>query len=469
MDNRFSAIFNNLLAGKRLKCNVCNNRFDKDDTLVGIKYGKQVIVCKYCAKKIELKDQLQRIGLFGWLFLLISGFLFILIYTSSSWYNPYSKLNDFLSGQFTCVFAFVYFLLVMIAWSIFEYIYPLRFFLLPKGLIEKANKSEEISKLEFTLRVNKLSIGYGLYVLVSFFVLLYINFFIVYDLVFYIPTCIKPYFSPTYFWIEFITLVFIVPLVYIIYVNYVYHKHKNSPIVPDNEQLPDVEPCFNPQDLPIIQMTDPVTLSLFTEETFGGELKMMPITENTIEVDSVKLASLLIFDEETKKYMPDFTGSNAKNNIFEFLYNSFITQSFGLSFTYIIRMNDDICGLIKVTSPSHNIVTNNFDNWLIDYIVTPPYRGRKIMMSALPDIFKILEDRLGITDSIYAMVMPDNEASIHILESNRFVKVNSKFDLIDIRTGKKSLLYERFIIRMPSKWASLNFNQIPSEIMGTNI
>lgn len=117
----------------------------------------------------------------------------------------------------------------------------------------------------------------------------------------------------------------------------------------------------------------------------------------------------------------------------------------GIAFAYIIRYNAGICGLIKVTSPTHNKVTNNFNHWLIDYVLIPPMRGHKIMKSALPIVFDIMKNRLGISEPIYAMVSPDNEVSRHLLSLNKFVEDTTSNSPIDIHTGKKTLLYKKLL------------------------
>ena len=211
-----------------------------------------------------------------------------------------------------------------------------------------------------------------------------------------------------------------------------------KPKAPVQQQAPDeevdlnnIQPCFNPMALPRIKMT----------EVFS----MHPINENNLESDAHTLSIMLMFDENTKKYMHDFAGPEANEKIPMYLVNSVMTQSMGIAFCYIIRMNAGICGLIKVTSPTHNKVTNNFNHWLIDYILIPPFRGRKIMKSALPIVFDIMKNRLGINDPVYAMVIPGNDVSIHLLELNGFKLDESKGMSVDPITGERGLVYKKLL------------------------
>jgi len=206
------------------------------------------------------------------------------------------------------------------------------------------------------------------------------------------------------------------------------HEEKNVEYS-DREQDSDITPYFNPGDLPSVKMT--------------AQFSLRPINGNTIEDEGDTLSMVLSFDKETIEFMPDFTGLHSRENIIAYLANSVMTQSMGISFTYIIRFNAGICGLIKVTSPSHNRITNNFNHWLIDYILIPPFRGHKVMKSALPIVFDIMKNRLGITDPIYAMVLPGNDISIHLLSLNGFIKDTSLVMPVDPKTGKESLIYRK--------------------------
>lgn len=191
----------------------------------------------------------------------------------------------------------------------------------------------------------------------------------------------------------------------------------------------DIEPCFNPQVLPFVKMTEQFSLKVL-DETY-------------LEHDARTL-TMLMFDEETGKYMPQFYGIHAKDNIEAYLANTLITTSMGIAFAYVIRLNAGMCGMIKVTSPVHNKETNNFEHWLIDYITIPPFRNHKIMKSAIPIVLDILKRRLTVKE-VYAMVLPSNRASIHLLELNDFSvdKVESKNMAIDQHTGEEPLCYKK--------------------------
>lgn len=190
-----------------------------------------------------------------------------------------------------------------------------------------------------------------------------------------------------------------------------------------------IEPCFNPQVLPFVKMTEQFSLKVL-DETY-------------LEHDARTL-TMLMFDEETRKYMSQFYGVHAKDNIEAYLANTLITTSMGIAFAYVIRLNSGMCGLIKVTSPVHNRETNNFEHWLIDYITIPPFRNHKIMKSALPIVLDIMKRRLNI-EEVYAMVLPSNKTSIHLLELNSFVvdENESKQMARDMHSGETPLCYKK--------------------------
>lgn len=151
-----------------------------------------------------------------------------------------------------------------------------------------------------------------------------------------------------------------------------------------------------------------------------NELLLRPFDMRFIELDVISLGTMA-HDSETKKYIPAFTGNNVQDNIRAYLVNTFLTTEAGIAFAYVIRHNIDLCGLIKVTSPDHNIETNKFPYWMIDYMMIPKYRNRKIMKSSLPIILDFVHNSIG-TNEIYAMVDSDNEISIHLLRVNGFIE-----------------------------------------------
>lgn len=190
-----------------------------------------------------------------------------------------------------------------------------------------------------------------------------------------------------------------------------------------------VKACFYPTSLPFVKMTEQFSLK---------------VLDDTYLEHDARTLTLLMFDEDTGKYMPNFYGMNAKDNIEAYLANTLITTSMGIAFAYVIRYNAGMCGLIKVTSPVHNKETNSFEHWLIDYITIPPFRNHKIMKSALPIVFDIMKKRLGIKE-VYAMVLPSNLTSIHLLDLNGFSidEEESKKMAIDQHSGEKPLCYKK--------------------------
>lgn len=158
-----------------------------------------------------------------------------------------------------------------------------------------------------------------------------------------------------------------------------------------------------------------------------GTYWLAPLYSATLQ-DDIKQLSNFIGDSEIAKCMPYLYGN--QNNSFSEMYlrNTYMCTEHGIAFGYAIRESRTLNpmdlnfgpmqGFIKVTTPSHNRVTNNFDGWLIDYAMLPQYRGRGIMKLAIQRIIENLED-LEI-DELYAMVDIDNTASLQVLGSNGF-------------------------------------------------
>ena len=137
---------------------------------------------------------------------------------------------------------------------------------------------------------------------------------------------------------------------------------------------------------------------------------LRPFDETYLEQDLAAL-NMLAFDLEVKKYMSGFYGiePDAVERRKEYLVNTIITTQIGIAFAYAIRLNAGLCGWIKVTSPSHNIVTNNFSNWLIDFVTLPMFRKKNLMKASIPIILDLMRDDMDV-EEVYAMVDSANKS-----------------------------------------------------------
>jgi len=168
---------------------------------------------------------------------------------------------------------------------------------------------------------------------------------------------------------------------------------------------------------------------------------LRPFDETYLEQDLAAL-NMLSFDQEVKKYMSGFYGIDPKavERRKEYLINTVMTTQLGIAFAYAIRLNAGLCGWIKVTSPSHNIVTNNFSNWLIDFVTLPMFRNKNLMKVSIPIVLDLMRDVMDV-EEVYAMVDSGNLASIHLLETVGFIDTNNREMAINESTGNKPYLY----------------------------
>lgn len=175
--------------------------------------------------------------------------------------------------------------------------------------------------------------------------------------------------------------------------------------------------------------------------SLGKDLVLEPYDGRFMDFDA-KCLRMLSGDEATKKFMSGFDGygeeANARRKMY--LENTCMTSLMGIAFAYAIRCGNYLAGLIKITSPSHNEVTNNFSNWLLDFIMIPAMRDRKIMKASLDIIIYYIFHFLQI-EKLYAMVDPDNEVSIHILDVLGFKVIEDKGIMVNPETGNIPLLF----------------------------
>lgn len=186
-----------------------------------------------------------------------------------------------------------------------------------------------------------------------------------------------------------------------------------------------IKPCFNGfSDLKKFVMNDNIHIEPFTGSYFENDLGAF---------------GLLINDEQTKLYMHDFAGYDAKERVAAYLINTVECTKIGIAFGYSIRLNRGLMGFVKLTSPSHNRVTNNFDGWLIDFVMLPIFRGKKILKNSVPQILNVVKS-LGAKE-VYAMVDCENSKSINLLSFWGFVDTHSDTCGVNDVTGNKVLLY----------------------------
>lgn len=173
-----------------------------------------------------------------------------------------------------------------------------------------------------------------------------------------------------------------------------------------------------------------------------GLYDLVPLEPETI-LDDIEQIKSVQNDIQTAKCMPELCGPNCAQNFSTYLENTYMCTDAGIAFAYAIRKNasfdpmstdySSMMGFIKITTPSHNKVTNNFDGWLIDYLMLPKYRRMGLMKLAVSRILDNLED-MGVKE-LYAMVDIDNLPSLRILGANKFEKSN-KAGGINPNTGK---------------------------------
>ena len=146
-------------------------------------------------------------------------------------------------------------------------------------------------------------------------------------------------------------------------------------------------------------------------------------------------------DKEIEKHFPSLYGESYTEGLITYLYNTTQVTTLGIGFAYLMKKDNKCVGIVKVTSPAHNRVTNNFNHWLIDYIVIPKERGKGYATYSITNVLKIVQ-QMGAKE-IFAMVDCENLASIHILEKCGFYETH----LLDIganpHTGNKCLLYRK--------------------------
>jgi RimJ/RimL family protein N-acetyltransferase len=157
----------------------------------------------------------------------------------------------------------------------------------------------------------------------------------------------------------------------------------------------------------------------------GAEYTLRPIDARSL----FEKADMLMLDtfgqtERIKKYMPLLDFSKPNQNSEFFFYRLVQQRELGLGFSYAIRLNAGLLGIISIETPAFNKITIGFNHWTISFFVFESFENNGLMSSTLPRILQFLKTKLGV-QQIYADVDPDNSRSIHLLEKFCFEEVDN--------------------------------------------
>ena len=145
------------------------------------------------------------------------------------------------------------------------------------------------------------------------------------------------------------------------------------------------------------------------------------LTDNLFEI---------LNDKENTEYIPEKRIEN-KQKLSEQLFGVTLQYNQKLGYTHFIRLkaNNEVLGQINIITPKAVKLTSSYNienSWFIEYFLNKKVWGFGIMSKAIKAIVQNMKEQ-GV-ETISALCMPENIASIKILEKSGFKRIK-RFDL----------------------------------------
>lgn len=173
----------------------------------------------------------------------------------------------------------------------------------------------------------------------------------------------------------------------------------------------------------------------------GGPFTLVPLDKSIFNSKDFPMIGLMAnMTPDLSKWLPGFdlsTPERARTYI-----NACVMRTeLGMSFTYLIKMNSGICGMIFVNTPIYNQTTIGFPYWSCDFFLFKPMQGQELMPKILLGLFLFLKNVMKI-HNIYSIVDSKNIACINMLNKCLFYKKRDDMIFTDPNTGNQAIAYQ---------------------------
>lgn len=167
---------------------------------------------------------------------------------------------------------------------------------------------------------------------------------------------------------------------------------------------------FNLTDLMIIPLGDALSLVPIDATSLGGMDKI--ILETLSQTPNIK------------KYIPQLDFSNPNNSSEKFFTRLILQTENGLGFSYGLRVNSGLAGMIMVETPEYNKLTIGFEHWTFSFFSLMGFEQKGLMSASLPRFLHYMKENIGVKE-LYAIVDVDNTRSIRLLQKIMFDEVDN--------------------------------------------
>lgn len=156
------------------------------------------------------------------------------------------------------------------------------------------------------------------------------------------------------------------------------------------------------------------TLQALKAIPLGSNFNMRPYdVSQLLEGADITVLKIMINSAEIKRYLPNMD-LTTEDKVNDFLINTIRKTELGLEFTYAIRMNAFLAGMIFVKTPEMNKRAIGFQYWTIDFFLFELFVGRGLMNAALGRLLYFLKTSIGV-EALYALIDADNKKSLNLI------------------------------------------------------
>lgn len=186
----------------------------------------------------------------------------------------------------------------------------------------------------------------------------------------------------------------------------------------------------------------------------GGPFNLIPLDMGIFESkDFLMLGILANTTPELEKWLPGFDLSSPESAQ-KYLRACVLRTEMGLEFTYLIKYNNGVCGMIFVQTPTYNETTIGFPYWSCDFFLFKPMQGQGLMPKILLGFLVFLKNVFKI-HNMYSIVDSKNTACLNMFDKCLFFSKQPDMVFTDPSTGNKAVAFKCDLVSLDDPFAHL--------------
>lgn len=216
-------------------------------------------------------------------------------------------------------------------------------------------------------------------------------------------------------------------------------------------------PSTRPQPKASTSSSEPKSFStnMLQGVDLGGPFKLVPLDMGIFESKDFPMLGLLASTTpELAKWLPGFDLASPESAQ-KYLRACVLRTEMGLGFTYLIKFNSGVCGMIFVNTPTYNQTTIGFPYWSCDFFLFKPMQGQGLMPKILLGFLLFLKNVFKI-HNMYSIVDSKNTACLNMFDKCLFFAKQPDMVFTDPSTGNKAIAFKCDLTSLDDPFAHLH-------------